>query len=189
MRIRTCAVCTLALTLGCGSHPRAGERPAPAPEAITPVRVSGPGGNIAQAEIRNMPSARTRNLAAPADSVWSALPAAFEQLGIPAGADHDQKVLGNPEFRVKRIEGALLSSYVDCGRGVTAVPLADDYDVTLSVLTQVTPSGEGWSLVATTVSGRAKPRAVSGAPVYCQSTGKLEQRIVDLVLRSLSRDR
>jgi len=61
--------------------------------------------------------------------------------------------------------------------------------VTLSVLTQVRAAGDGWSQVATTVSGRAKPRAVSGNPVYCESTGKLEQRITDLVLESLSRDR
>jgi hypothetical protein len=173
------------MTLGCSSH--RGERPAP--DEINTVHVSSPGGSLGATEIRNSPSARTRNVAAPADSVWSVLPAAFEQLGIAAGADNDQKVFGNPEFRVKRIEGVLLSNFVDCGRGVTAVPLADDYDVTLSVLTQVSAVGEGWSLVATTVSGRAKPRAVSGNPVYCQSTGKLEQRIVDLVLRSLSRDR
>lgn len=185
MLTRTWTVCTLAMTLGCSSH--RGEQPAP--EEISTVHVSSPAGSLGATEIRNAPNAQTRNVAAPMAAVWSALPAAFERLGIAAGADNDQKVFGNPEFRVKRIEGAMLSNFVDCGRGVTAVPLADDYDVTLSVLTRVSASGEGWSVMTTTVSGRAKPRAVSGASVYCQSTGKLERRIVDLVLQSLSRDR
>lgn len=187
MLTRTWTVCTLAVTLGCSSATGARERATP--DDITPIHVSGPTGNLSRMEIRNTPTARTWNVAAPADSVWSVLPAVFQQLGIGAGADDAQKVLGNPEFRVKRIEGAMLSNFVDCGRGVTAVPLADDYDVTLSVLTQVSANGAGWSLVATVVSGRAKPRAVSGNPVYCQSTGKLEQRVFDLVLQSLSRDR
>lgn len=187
MRTRTWTVCTLALTLGCASAP--GSRERAAPDDITPIHVSGPTGNLGRMEIRNTPTARTRNVAAPADSVWSVLPAVFQQLGIATGVDDAQKMLGNPEFRIRRIEDLALSNYVDCGRGVTAVPLADDYDVTLSVLTQVSPNGAGWSLVATVVSGRAKPRAVSGNPVYCQSTGKLEQRITDLVLESLSRDR
>ncbi len=186
MRPRTWTIYTLAVTLGCSSQ----QGPArPAPDNINPVAVSGPTGNIGRTEIRNTPSARTRDVAAPVDSVWAVLPAVFQRLGIAAGADADQKLFGNPEFRVKQIEGARLSNYVDCGRGVTAVPLADDYDVTLSVLTQVSANGEGWSLVATVVSGRAKPRAVSGNPVYCQSNGKLEQRITDLILESLSRAR
>lgn len=185
MLTRTWTLCTLAVILGCSSHRGEG----PAPEEISTVHVSGPAGNLGATEIRNAPNAQTRNVAAPVASVWSVLPAAFERLGIAAGADNDQKLFGNPEFRVKRIEGAMLSNFVDCGRGVTAVPVADDYDVTLSVLTRVSTSGEGWSMMTTTVSGRAKPRAVSGAPVYCQSTGKLEQRIFDLVLQSLNRDR
>jgi len=160
----------------------------PPPQAAAPVRVSGPRGGIGSTEIHNDPSIVTRSVAAPVDSVRAALPTVFQALGIPqAGADPEQRVFGNPEFRPRRIDGERLSRYIDCGMGITAVPKADDYDVTMSVLTRLTPATNGGTVVATTVGATGKPRGVSGNSVHCPSKGTLEARIVEVLHRELSR--
>ncbi len=147
----------------------------------TVSRVFMPGGG--GMEMHNEPGVGSRLVDAPLDSVWLALPRAYELLGIPdAGVDAERTVFGNPGYRPRRIEGERLSKYVDCGTGTTAVPNADQYVVTLSVLTRLTPGEGGGTMVVTTVEGTGKPRAVSGNPVYCQSIGTLEARVAQLVV-------
>lgn len=158
----------------------------PAPESVKPVGISGSRGGIGRTEIHNEPRTVVRTVPAPVDSVWAVLPRVYEMLGIPqAGIDPERRIFGNPEFRPRRIQGERLSWYVDCGPSVTAVPKADEYEVTLSLLTRLTAGETGGTVVATTVVATGKPRAVSGNPVYCQSTGTLEARVADLVLRVL----
>jgi hypothetical protein len=107
----------------------------------------------------------------------------YEILRIPeAGADPEKKAFGNLEFRARRIEGERLSRYIDCGMGATAVPNADSYQVTMSVLTRLAPAEDGGTVVETTVDANGKPRNVSGNPVHCQSIGTLETRVAELVL-------
>lgn len=157
-----------------------------ASETVKPVRISGARGGIGSTEIRNEPRVVARTVPAPLDSVWRVLPRVYAILGIPqAGTDPEQKVFGNPEFRPRRIEGQRLSWYVDCGTGVTAVPKADEYEITMSVLTRLSPGEAGGTVLAMTVEATGKPRAVSGNPVYCQSKGTLEARVAELVLRVL----
>jgi hypothetical protein len=131
----------------------------------------------------NEPGVGSRLVDVPLDSVWLALPRVYELLGIPdAGADSEQMTFGNPGYRARRVEGKRLSNYIDCGMGSTAIPKADDYQVTLSVLTRLTPGEDGGTMVVTTLEATGKPRAVSGNPLYCQSKGTLEKRLGDLVV-------
>lgn len=154
------------------------------PETVSRVFV--PGGSGAQ--MYNEPGVGSRLVDAPLDSVWLALPRAYELLGIPdAGVDAERTMFGNPGYRARRIEGERLSKYVDCGMGSTAIPNADQYEVTLSVLTRLTAGQDGGTMVVTTVEATGKPRAVSGNPVYCQSKGTLEARVAELVLWALVR--
>jgi hypothetical protein len=171
---------TMLLTLAGAACASAGT---PLPEAVSRVNVSAAGGVLAGAEIHNTPGMVARTVPAPVDSVWPALPRVYEMLGIAeAGADPARKVFGALEFRPRRIEDKRLSTYIDCGMGVTAVPKADAYQVTMSVLTQLTPADGGGTVVATLVEATGKPRGVSGNPVYCQSNGVLETRVAELVL-------
>jgi len=174
----------LVVTGACASSAPQDSRPAP--ESVSQVGVSVSHGGLGRAEVHNEALALARTVPAPLDSVLLVLPGVYERLGIPeAGADPDQRVFGNPEFKPRRIEGGRLSRYLDCGRGFTAAPRADEYDVTMSVLTRLTPTEGGGTLVETTVQATGKPRAVSGNPVYCPSNGTLEKRVAELVLRAL----
>ncbi len=166
------AACGACASSGQGA-PRAG------PETVSRVFTPGGGG----AEMYNEPGVGSRLVDAPLDSVWLALPRVYELLGIPdAGADPQQMMFGNLGYRARRVEGERLSKYVDCGMGTTAVPNADQYRVTLSVFTRLTPGDDGGTMVVTTVEATGKPRAVSGNPVYCQSKGTLEARVAELVV-------
>ena len=126
-----------------------------------------------------------RLVAAPLDSVWLALPEVYDRLEIPVAlSDPTQWTFGNPRYRAHRFEGRPLSQYLDCGRGMGA-PYADQFSVTLSVLTRLTEA-EGGTRVVTTVSGSAKPRAVSGNSVSCTSkVGRLELRLAELIVEVL----
>lgn len=185
MAIRIGAVLfALGATGACASS--APEAAPPTPENVSRVGVTVSHGGLGGAEIRNDPGAVARTVAAALDSVWAVLPEVYEALGIAgAGADPERKVFGNPEFKPRRIDGQRLSRYIDCGRGVTAAPRADEFDVTMSVLTRLTAAEGGGTLVQTTVQATGKPRAVSGNPVFCPSRGTLELRVAELVLQAL----
>ncbi len=162
----------------CGS---AGAAPGPVPEAR--ISITAAAGAMGGLRMYNEPGVGSRLVDAPLDSVWLALPKAYDLLGIPdAGVDPERTMFGNPGYRARRIEGERLSKYVDCGMGATAAPNADQYDVTVSVLTPLTPGEDGGTMVVTTVEATGKPRAVSGNPVYCQSKGTLEARVAQLVV-------
>ncbi len=129
-----------------------------------------------------------RLVAAPVDSVWLALPVVYDRLEIPVAlSDRTQWTFGNPRYRAHRIEGNLLSQYLDCGRGLGA-PYADQYSVTLSVLTRLTEA-EGGTMVVTTIDGAAVPRELGGGiTVPCFSEGTLESRLVQLIVEVLERE-
>jgi hypothetical protein len=167
----------------CAAGTGAPSAPRPAPAA--PVDVSGPRGNVASARLHNEPTPIVLTVAAPLDTVWRALPGAYATVGIPdPGIDPGgAKAVGNLSFHPHRLAGHMLSEYLDCGRGITAVPRADEYDVTMSVRTDLRPGPEGATVATTTVQATAQSREMSANAVYCRSLGTLEARIV-LVLRT-----
>lgn len=185
MAIRTrVLLLSLAAAGACASPAPDTARPTPA--SVSRVGVTVSHGGLGSTEIRNDAGAVARTVAAPLDSIWAALPGVYETLGIAgAGADPEQKLYGNPAFKPRRIDGERLSRYIDCGRGVTAAPRADEFDVTMSVITRLAPAAGGGTLVTTTVQASGKPRAVSGNPVFCPSKGTLEALVVDLLLEVL----
>ena len=127
-----------------------------------------------------------RLVAAPVDSVWRVLAEVYDRMGIPvARSDRGRSEFGHPGYRARRIEGKRLSRYLNCGRSISG-PLADQYSVTLSVLTSLT-AAEGGTMVVTTVDGAAKSRETSsGGAVPCRSqAGKLELRLVELIVEVL----
>ncbi len=164
-----------------------GRRPAsPSAPAASPFHIEGAISSLGTTRILNDPRTVARTIAAPVAHVWGTLPGVYDTLGIAdAGADEEAKVFGRLEFRPRRLDGRMLSTFLNCGMGATAVPKADDYDITMSVLTQVKPGGDGATILATTVLASGKPRAESGNAVYCDSRGTLEARIFDMVLRAL----
>lgn len=168
MRSRSLTSLLIVLSSACASS---GANTAP-PETVSRVQLSGAG--IA-AELYNEPGMGGRTVPLDIDLVWGALPDVYEQLDIPDAAGDPQRMLyGNPGYRPRRIEGKRLSTYIDCGSGATAIPNADQYDVTMTILTQVTREEDGnGTVIMTTIDANAKPRAHTGNSIHCQSKGVL----------------
>lgn len=179
MRSPMMILVTLALG-ACAGTPAAG------PERTTRVAISSGAGSLGATELHH-DHARSRTLPLHPDSVWRGLPLVYERLGVEgAGLVPGQPVYGAQNFRPRRIEGQRLSSWIDCGTGMTATPKADEYQVTMSLLSRVTPDDEGATRVETVLTASARPRTQAGDPVNCQSNGKLEARVVELLVLTLA---
>jgi hypothetical protein len=125
------------------------------------------------------PSQGIRVTNTPANTL-SALGKVYADLGIPLGTlAPDSGLIGNINLRVPShsISGKPLSAYLNCGRGLVTGDLADQGEVTISVLSKVVANGDSASFVTTEVSGRARSVGVSSDQVACQSNGGLERRI------------
>jgi hypothetical protein len=129
----------------------------------------------------------SRPIAAPPDSVWALLSDVYAALSLPVTVrDPDNRAIGATSHRPRRIEGKRLSLYLDCGEGITATPYADQYEVTLSLLTQVRSLPTGGSLLVSEVRATARARTTSGNAITCTSRRTLEERIADLAEQQLA---
>lgn len=170
------AMLALAGGLACASS-----GPPPA-ETVTRVDVSTGVGTMGAAQLHNEPGSSSHTLPLPSDSVWRALPVVYGLLGIDgAGAVPEQRVYGVRGFRPRRFEDKRLSNFIDCGMGRTATPNADEYEVTMTLLSRVQPAGDAAAVLETVMEASGRPRAVSGNRVSCQSNGTLEARVAELV--------
>jgi len=93
--------------------------------------------------------------------------------------------MGNAGYLARRVEGKRLSIYLECGSDFTG-PYANQHDVTLSLMVQLTSAPENETVVTTVVNASAKPRAVSGTRLRCTSKRSLERRVVELIAEKLA---
>jgi len=117
------------------------------------------------------------------DVVFSALAAAYQDLGIEVKfLNSATRQIGNKRFsKMYDLGGVRLSKYVGCGSTETG-PAADNYRVTMSIVSQVTPSGTG-SRVSTQLTAYAEDLGSSKGTLSCLTLGALEQRINQLTVR------
>jgi hypothetical protein len=118
---------------------------------------------------------------APPDEAWRLLPGVFADLGLEVNFREPAALrTGTCHQSLRsRLGRERLSAFLDCG-ATQAVPSADTYDVTLTVLTTVLPRAGGGSTLHTFVMAVAVGGGgASGHRVWCQSTGRLEARIRD----------
>jgi hypothetical protein len=125
----------------------------------------------------------THRVGAAPDRVWAVLPAVYQGLGIAVGTSiPDSRTIGNVRLELNRVLGGQpLSSYVNCGEGVTGAPLANSYRVTMAILTTLEPTENGGTQVQTRIGASAANRAVSGVTVNCATTGRLEGLIAERI--------
>lgn len=143
--------------------------------------IQGPGGG-GEVQYWSEVSKGVHSLDGSPEEVWPLLRGVLEELGIPVGLlDPTTRTIGNPRFRPQRIGKARNSRYFDCGHGVTAVPYADQYELTASVMAHVGTGDDGNARLETVVTGSARSRALSGGAINCTSKGTLERAIADLV--------
>ena len=155
------------------------------PTRAAPTRTSVRIGNEAPIEMYTEAGRGESTVLAPSADVWGVLASVFEQLEIPVTrSDHRIPEMGNLGYRARRVEGKRMSSYLDCGTNLGG-QLANQYDITLSVITRLSDGPTGTTIVVTTVDAYGEPRATSGNQVHCQTRDALEDRISELIAEKL----
>lgn len=138
-------------------------------------------------EIYNEPGVGVRTIDVAAETVWSVVGGVYTQLDIPVGqSDPHAMQIGNPGYSARRIEGDRMNAFVDCGSNLGG-PMANQYAITLSVVTKLTSKGPESTEILTMVDAYGRPRAVSGNPIHCQSRGVLEQRVAQRIAEALGK--
>jgi hypothetical protein len=109
---------------------------------------------------------------------------AYEEVGIPVKvADPVNGQVGNNYFvKNARLGSVPLSKYLSCGNTLMGAT-ADNYKITLSVLSIVAPNSGG-SRVQTHVTARADG-PTGGGSLQCESNGLLEDELYRILLRRL----
>lgn len=119
---------------------------------------------------------------------FAALAAVYEDLKIPAGVrDSAALEVGNEAF-VRRgdVGGRRMSASLDCGDSFTG-PRADAYRIDLSLISFLTPSAPDVTTLRTVLIGTAVNVTEGGRPTQpCYTTGELEKRIHQMVLKKLA---
>lgn len=120
-------------------------------------------------------------------NVLAALRAAYSDLGIEVKLyDPGSGQIGNRNFsKTNRLAGQLLSTFVGCGLMISG-ETADNYRITMSVVSQATPRDGGMNL-ETWLTAAARDLGTSSAAVSCASKGTLETKINQLVLERIAR--
>jgi hypothetical protein len=120
---------------------------------------------------------------APSEKVLVALVSAYADLGIEVKVyDPGAGQVGNRNFSsVHRFAGEAISKFVGCGQMLMG-QAADNYRVTMALISQVTPHGAETNL-ETWLTATARDLGTSSTSASCVSTGRLETRLNDLVLQ------
>ncbi|MDE2795861.1 MAG: hypothetical protein OXL34_13655 [Gemmatimonadota bacterium] len=175
------ALAVLVGAVGCASTPR-DEAPRIAETTMETASVQGVGQEI----VRRDRITEKQTIPAETDLVWGVLGGVYEQIGIPVTeVDSESMTVGNLGYEARRIDGTRMNTYLDCGTNFGG-PLANVYEVTLSILTQLTKVDDEQTEVSTTIAATAKPRTNAGYPVDCTSRQKLEPLIVEKVKEALN---
>jgi hypothetical protein len=176
----------LALALAFAAVPACGPSSPTLGRGATPetIRMDGPGGGA----LSVMPdaSASAAILAFPIAQVWRILPAAYDSLGLAvATEDPAAHLIANGDMKVRRqLGGVPLSRYIDCGRTQIGAS-ADSYQIVLTVKTQLRSDDAGATTVMTLVEAMGKPVTFAQDYSRCNSTGKLESQVADVIKAKL----
>ena len=154
------------------------------PSQVDRVIVSSDAGTIRAQE--ELPTSATTVKSTPA-KVLPALRGAYDELGIKVqifDSTSSGGRVGNRYFvKSFKLGDTPLSRYLDCGGTITG-PAADNYKVTMSVISVVSASDSG-STVHTRVGARADDAAGSSGSLSCRSIGTLEAALHRVLVRRL----
>ena len=123
-----------------------------------------------------------RNFRAPPAQVFAALRTVFAESGITVQEDEAKGLIGNLVIKTqRRFTGTRMSVLLDCGIRDKG-PNADFYRIHLAVMAMVQGLDNGTTNVRMAFAAGAQDFAGPLAdPVSCSSTGKLEDRMLNLV--------
>jgi hypothetical protein len=143
--------------------------------------------NTAVLRSRDETVQNTVHVAAKQDAIFAALADIYPALGVNiALQDPATGEFGNRNFsKMYRLGGVQLSNYLGCGITSTG-PGADSFLVTMSLVSHVTPDATG-STVVTRLDATAQDQGSSSARQACLTTGQLEQKVSDLLVKQVGR--
>jgi hypothetical protein len=175
----------LLITTACASQPSPSASAAPATSA-TPTQQSATAATAATGVTAPTRDA-SESFSSSLDRVWDALLASYPALGLKANAiDDTLRAVGYSGIIRRRIGKVPISTYFGCGRAAGEY-IADSYDITLVVASQVTRGPDGKALVTTHARAGARAPQFSGDNASCTSTGRLERAIFDSLNARLHR--
>jgi hypothetical protein len=141
--------------------------------------------NTAVLRSRDETAQNTVHVAANQAAIFAALADIYPALGVnialqdPATGD-----FGNRNFsKMYRLGGVQLSKYLGCGITSTG-PGADSFLVTMSLVSHVTQDANG-ATVVTRLDATAQDQGASNARQSCLTTGQLEQKVSDLLVKKV----
>lgn len=125
-------------------------------------------------------------LAEPRGNLYRQLAATYDEMGIPiTKVNPEAKLIGAVETRLRRdLGGSPISRYLRCGTSITG-SIADQYEVYLTVVTQVEPLETGEAGVFTHLTAIAKQGGRSGNNIRCATRGVLEREIFEHLKRKV----
>lgn len=117
--------------------------------------------------------------------VYHALLAVYAELKIPLAVNDSVgfQVGSATFFRRSDFGGRQISTYLSCGDGITG-PYADFYRVYMVLTSTVIPAGPDRSVLRTLyLAGAVNVAEGARQPMPCESTGRLEIRINQMVMK------
>jgi hypothetical protein len=117
---------------------------------------------------------------APLDSAYTSIVLAYRSLGIDIKtSDPAQHLVGNRHIVAMHTWlGSRLANFFSCGSDATGMPRADSYQLTISVVSSLSPKDATHSTISTLATAQANDIATSASSVYCPSTGRLEPMLL-----------
>ena len=118
---------------------------------------------------------------------YKALLAVYAELKIPSEVKDSAagQVATQMFYRQGTLGGRQISTYLSCGDGMTG-PNADYYRVYMNIWSTLVPRGDHAAVLRTAyLAGAVNVSEGSRQPMPCESTGRLEIRIHQMVLKKL----
>jgi hypothetical protein len=122
------------------------------------------------------------------EETWKVLLQVYGDLQIPATSIDaaDKRIVGAEPRAPHRLGDQPLRAYIDCGSSMSG-PRVDTYDVSFSLASALASAGDSTAVHSRLTASARSREGVSGVPVDCVSTGKLEERVAALVRQKLAR--
>ena len=129
-------------------------------------------------------------LPATADQVFSAVTSSYAFLKIPiTHVDRTLGEQGNKKFTMSRMfDGQQVSHYLNCGDDPFGGPNANANPVIVSIVTRARAQGGTSTVLETIITGVTYKGGGSTGPIYCATTGAMEQHLAEMVASRLTKD-
>ena len=155
----------------------------PVGTSTRPVTIVSGAGSV-DLHIRQDDPSNERVLELPLETVWRLLPAVYDSLGVDVTTVNiSGRLFGADGVKIRRsLKGVPLSRYFDCGTTQIGAN-ADEYEITLTLLTQARAASPTSTRVAVTTIAMARPVARRQNPQNCTILGTLDAKLYDTLRR------